>query len=169
MPLQTSLGSLCPGSLVRRAFHVPRPSIRDPQARKRAYRAIEGPAYNGVGTAASIARAYSAPACGGGELNFDSQCLETWISSEPPASKRRDLGLGLEIPFSMGYARPFPGFFFGADKRAFGMPGFGGSCGYADPATRSSFASVPNKWRFSLLDDPRQVGLWKAFQQCVAG
>ena len=34
---------------------------------------------------------------------------------------------------SLGFLKPFPGFRFGSSEKAFGMPGSGGSFGFADP------------------------------------
>lgn len=169
MPPLTSLGFFSPKSLIKRTFATPVPQAEAPAKMRREYVMVEGPAYNGVGSARGIAKAYSSFAIGAKELSLRPDTREALICRAPlPASGGVDRITGLEMPFSLGFCKPFPGYEFGSNERAFGMPGLGGSFGYADPDTGSSFAYVPNRWYFRLHDDPRQVALWKAFGRCVA-
>jgi len=61
----------------------------------------------------------------------------------------------------------FPDFKFGSSDKAFGMPGTGGSLGYADPDVQVGFAYTPNKWKFYLFNDPRQMALRDALYACL--
>ena len=76
----------------------------------------------------------------------------------PPTEGRFDEVLRTETTFSLGYAKPWPGFEFGSD-RAFGTPGAGGSFGFADPDLGLGFAYVMNRMDFHLWNDPREVAL----------
>ena len=55
---------------------------------------------------------------------------------------------------------------FGADSRAFGTPGAGGSFGFCDPATGIAMSYVMNRTGAYLLDDPREfalrVAVWRS-------
>ena len=73
----------------------------------------------------------------------------------------------IEIPFSLGCRKNSPAFRFGKNDRAFGMPGLGGSVGYADPELQLGFGNTPNKWDFQLLDNPRPHALRSAFHRCI--
>lgn len=169
MPLHASMRFLTPRSLTKRAFVTPVPTAKDERELRRRYLSIEGPGYNGVGTARGIAEAYGAFATGPGELGLRGESVEALIRPAPPPSGGPiDLILGLPVRFSLGCLKPFPGFPFGSSARAFGIPGVGGSIGYADPDTGSGFAYVPNRWTFWPLGDRRQIALWRAFQRCVA-
>jgi CubicO group peptidase (beta-lactamase class C family) len=118
---------------------------------------VEVPAGNGVGTARSIARAYSAFAEGGAELGITPETFARITA--PPASGGTDVVLRIPAWFSLGWIRPGPGAGFGSSPRAFGHPGAGGSFAFADPDARVSFAYVMNKMDFHLVDDPREKAL----------
>ncbi len=120
---------------------------------------IELPASNGIGTARSIARAYGELAIGGAALGIDDDTLHALSDAAvPPTEGRFDEVLRTETTFSLGYAKPWPGFEFGSD-RAFGTPGAGGSFGFADPDLGLGFAYVMNRMDFHLWNDPREVAL----------
>lgn len=125
---------------------------------------IEIPAGNGVGTARSIARAYSAFAEGGAELGVTPATLEalTAVHDFEPA---RDEVMGEPSSMSLGFLRPGPRRIFGSSERAFGMPGAGGSFGFADPDARLGFAYVMNNMDYFIFDDPRE----KALRDAVHG
>jgi CubicO group peptidase (beta-lactamase class C family) len=168
MPLQTSLGFFAGNSYTKRAFETPTPKIADEVIKKRQYIAVDGPAYNGIGTARSIARVYSALVSRANELALKPGVLQAFIQPAPsPRRGRRDEVLKIEIPFSLGCCKPSPRFRFGTSDRAFGMPGLGGSLGYADPDAQIGFGYTPNRWHFSLLDDPRARALRLAFHRCI--
>jgi len=169
LPIKMALNFLNPNSLTTRAFATPIPKTVDERKRKRDFLVVEGPGYNGIGTARSIAKAYNIFALGGKGLRLKPETLEALTTPAPPPSAGlEDLVTGLEMSFSLGMLKPFRGYEFGSSSRAYGMPGLGGSFGYADPDTGSGFAYIPNKWNFKLHNDPRQVSLWQAFQNCLS-
>jgi CubicO group peptidase (beta-lactamase class C family) len=80
----------------------------------------------------------------------------------------RDVVLGLDSSFSLGYVKPFPSFRFGTSAgKAFGTPGGGGSFGFADPDAGIGFAYAMNRAGFRLWDDPREVALRDTLYQKV--
>jgi CubicO group peptidase (beta-lactamase class C family) len=127
---------------------------------------IEIPAGNGVGTARSIARAYSAFAEGGAELGVTPATLEalTAVHDFEPA---RDEVMGEPSSMSLGFLRPGPQRIFGSSERAFGMPGAGGSFGFADPDARLGFAYVMNNMDYFIFDDPREKALRDAVHRAI--
>lgn len=63
--------------------------------------------------------------------------------------------------FSLGFMKPSESISFG-HPGAFGMPGAGGSMGYADPETGIGYGYVTNRMGTSLKGDPREVALRNA-------
>lgn len=124
----------------------------------------------GVGNARGIARAYGELATGGGRLGLRPATLTALETpAAPPPGGRRDLVLHSDIPFSLGYARAFPGFPLGTDQRSYAMAGAGGSIGMADPALGVGFAYTPNRMGFGSPTDPREVALRDALYRCLDG
>jgi CubicO group peptidase (beta-lactamase class C family) len=72
-----------------------------------------------------------------------------------------------DVIWSLGFMRPSPDFPFGTSPRSFGMPGLGGSFGYADLDAQVGYAYAPNKWRLGLFGDPRDAALRRALQACI--
>ena len=72
-----------------------------------------------------------------------------------------------DASFSLGFARPGPGFSFGSSDRALGHPGAGGSFAFADPDLRLSFAYAPNRLGHYLRDDPRAKELRDTLYLCI--
>lgn len=128
---------------------------------------VEIPAGNGVGTARAIARAYSAFAEGGAELEIPPATI-TSITARPNAAFPDDEVLGVRSFFSLGFLRPGPDVAFGSTERAFGAPGAGGSLAFADPDARLGYAYVMNKMDFYLVDDPREKILRDAIYQAIS-
>ncbi len=151
---------LTPSSLLRRSLMF---AAGDPNSRE--YLEVELPAGTGVGTARSIARAYSAFATGGAELGITAETMARLTATPPPASK--DAVLGVDSCFALGYMRPSPSFMFGSSTRAFGTPGAGGSFGFADPDAQVGYAYVTNKFDFYLVDDPREKALRDAIYRAI--
>jgi CubicO group peptidase (beta-lactamase class C family) len=160
-PPAATLKMLSPSSMLRRSFVGITVS---PNARS--YLEAEVPAGNGVGTARAIARAYSAFAEGGAELDITPETLARLTA--PPRSHGRDEVLGVPTHFSLGFLRPGPSPWFGSSPRAFGGPGAGGSFGFADPDARVGYAYVMNKLDFYLVDDPREKALRDAIYRAIA-
>ena len=161
-PPAVTLKMIKPGSLLRRSF-----SGLNVDANDRAYLEVELPAGNGVGTARAIARAYSAFAEGGRDLWITAETMAR-LTAPPSSAMPRDEVLGIPSWFSLGFIRPGPETSFGATPRAFGMPGAGGSFGFADPDARLGYAYVMNKLDFYLSDDPREKKLRDATYRAMA-
>jgi CubicO group peptidase (beta-lactamase class C family) len=153
---------LMPGSMLRRSM-----LLSDLDMNERSALEIELPAGNGVGTARSMARAYSAFAEGGAELGITPETFAR-VTKPPPRSGRRDELLGVESYFSLGFLRPGPEVMFGTSERAFGSPGAGGSFAFADPDAHLGFAYVMNRLDFYLADDPREKALRDAVYRAMA-
>ena len=154
---------LGPASLLRKSLAIP----ADIDYNDRHTLEVELPAGNGVGTARSIARAYSAFAEGGAEVGLTKETF-AHITAPPETTGRKDEVLGVPSCFSLGFARPGPDVAFGSSQRAFGAPGAGGSFGFADPDARLGYAYVMNKLDFWLIDDPREKALRDAVYRAVA-
>jgi CubicO group peptidase (beta-lactamase class C family) len=132
------------------------------------YRAVENPAGGGIGLVRSVAKAYSELATGGGTLGLSARTLaELTAPPRPPSVIARDQVLLTDASFSLGFARPGAGFWFGSNARAFGHPGAGGSFAFADPDLGLSFAYAPNRLGHYLRDDPREKALRDAMYRCV--
>ncbi|MFV0494469.1 serine hydrolase domain-containing protein [Mycobacterium sp.] len=109
----------------------------------------EVPAANGVVTARALAKTYAVLANDG---EIDGRQL---LSSEAVAAMKGksqwwpDLNLGLPFTYHKGYqSSPVPGFLEG-----YGHIGLGGTVGWADPETGSSFGYVHNRLLTLLLFD----------------
>ena len=174
------LAQLIDPSFLEMAFGLPLrwlPSIVNPHSRLR--RALDGsilahdephiyareleiPAGGGVGTARSIARAYSVFATGGKELSLRPETLKELAASPvPPTHGFYDEVLQGEVEFSLGFMKSGRLLSFGSPS-AFGAPGAGGSLGFADPETQLGYAYVPNRKGTSLTGDSRDRALREA-------
>ena len=101
----------------------------------------EIPSVNAVVTARGLAKMYAALANNGriNEMQFLSTELARGLRGK--LSLRPDLNLVFPMSFHLGYhGSPVPGLL-----RGYGHAGLGGTIGWADPATRSSFAFVHNR------------------------
>jgi CubicO group peptidase (beta-lactamase class C family) len=168
MPAAMLAAFLRPSSLTARVFGNPKLSstagLDAPE-----YRAVENPAAGGIGLVRSVAKAYSEIATPGGRtLGLSSETLaELTAPPRPPTVVARDQVLMTDASYSLGFARPGPGFRFGSNPRAFGHPGAGGSFAFADPDLQLSFAYAPNRLGHHLRDDPREKVLRDALYRCV--
>ncbi len=160
-PHELALRVLWPWSLARKSMLF---ADLDPNDRR--YLEVEVPAGNGVGTARSIARAYSTFAEGGGELGITPATFAS-LTAPPEFARPMDEVLGLPSWYSLGYLRPGPQLGFGTSQRAFGTPGAGGSFAFADPDTRLGYAYVMNKMDFYMFDDPREKPLRDAVHRAI--
>lgn len=161
-PPAVTLKMIRPGSMLRRSFmgFMSEPNDRD-------YLSLEVPAGNGVGTARSIARAYSAFATGGAELGITPETLAR-LTAPAEVANPTDAVLGVPSYFSLGFLKPGPGIAFGTSARAFGAPGAGGSFAFADPDVQLGYAYIMNKLDFYLTDDPREKPLRDAIYRAIA-
>lgn len=158
-----SLATLNPHSRIRRALRGSE-LVLDPD---RVYaRNLEIQAGGGVGTARAIARAYGVFATGGVELGLRQETLRQLMAPPvAPVEGFRDAALKVDVRFSIGFAKPDPGNPFGPPG-CFGMPGAGGSFGFADPEAGIGYGYVPNRMGTSLMD-PRDVALRSALYRSI--
>ena len=160
-PHELVLRVLWPWSLARKSMLF---ADLDPNDRR--YLEVEVPAGNGVGTARSIARAYSAFAEGGGALGITPATFAS-LTAPPEFARPLDEVLGVPSWYALGYLRPGPELGFGTSQRAFGTPGAGGSFAFADPDTRLGYAYMMNKMDFYMFDDPREKPLRDAVHRAI--
>ncbi|MFC7029069.1 serine hydrolase domain-containing protein [Halomicroarcula sp. GCM10025324] len=156
-----------PWSVTSRALNVL--ATRQPSdLNSPAFRGVEIPSANGIGTARSMARLYGDLATGGEALGLD-ETVFTELSAPPvpPSGDRKDVIIGIETAYAMGYSKPSPDFRFGTSDAAFGTPGAGGSFGFADPDADLGFAYTPNRIGPHLKDDPQEVALRDAVYECI--
>ena len=160
-PRKMLLRILWPWSLLRRSM-----LFSDVGPNDRRWLEVEVPAGNGVGTARSIARAYSAFADGGGELGITPATLAS-LTAAHDVERPRDEVMGVPSWLSLGFLKPGPELDFGSSQRAFGTPGAGGSFGFADPDERLGFAYVMNNMDYYMFDDPREKALRDAVHRSI--
>lgn len=119
-----------------------------------------------MGTARAIARAYSVFATGGAELGLREETLHELMAPPiPPTRGFRDAALKVDVRFSLGFAKPAPGDPFGSPG-SFGMPGAGGSFGFADPEAGIGYGYIPNRMG-THLTDPRDLALRAAMLRSI--
>ena len=139
-----------------------------PEDKEHVYpRIVEVPSGGGIGTARAIAKAYGVFATGGKELGLREETLEQLTAPAiPPTRGFYDEVMKMDgMQLSLGFMKPSPKVPF-AHPSAFGMPGFGGCIGFADPDAGVGFAYVPNLTDFYLMD-PRQNALRVAMYRSI--
>ena len=163
-PIRLALATMNPRSKFRRALI----GSALPHDEKRVYaRNLEVPAGGGVGTARSMARAYSVFATGGRELQLRQETLQALTEPAIPAVRGfYDECIKAEMRYSLGFFKPGPTLPFGRPG-SFGAPGAGGSMGFADPQAGIGFAYVPNRMGTTLTGDPRDLALRNAVYSIV--
>jgi len=131
-------------------------------------RNFEVPAGGGVGTARAIARAYSAFATGGGELGLRAQTLQALAApAVPPTRGFFDECMKAEgVHFALGFMQHCPVWPFGSEG-SYGMPGTGGSLGFADPENGIGYGYVTSRVGTSVTGDPRELALRQAVYESV--
>jgi CubicO group peptidase (beta-lactamase class C family) len=164
MPILLTLSAMNPRSRFRRCLQgaeLPEEDAEHVYARN-----LEVPAGGGVGTARALARAYGVFATGGRELGLREETLRQLMApAVPPARGFRDACLKVEIPFSLGFAKPGRRNPF-AHPSSFGAPGTGGSIGLADPHAELGYGYVPNRMG-THLEDPRETALRRATYRSI--
>ena len=128
----------------------------------RGWRAAEIPGGNGQASAHGLARIYAAVI--GNEI-LKSEMVSKMTS--PQTRGRTDMFLGFTDNWAMGMTLNTPGI-YGANKRAFGFSGWGGSFGCADPDAQVSIGYVCNRMGPDIVGDPRTQGLCKAVLESAA-
>ena len=130
-------------------------------------RNFEVPSGSGVGTARAIAQAYNEFATGGKKLGIREETLHELMA--PPIIPTKgmfDQVLKMDSVYSLGFIKPLSQDPFGSPS-AFGMPGTGGSFGFADPKYEIGYGYVLNGLGTSLPMDPRDIALRKAMWKSI--
>lgn len=151
-----------PEALSTRAFTNP-PSVLT-STNKPEWRRMQQPAANGHGNARSLAGLYA------GLLDGQLLAAEALAELTQEHSLGQDLTLLTATRFGLGVMldQPtVPNATFGMGPGAFGHPGAGGSCGFADPGTDVAFGFVTNTLGPYLLMDPRAQRLARAVAACI--
>jgi CubicO group peptidase (beta-lactamase class C family) len=164
-PPRIALASLSPRSRIRLALRGSELPHDPPHVYARN---LEVPSGGGVGTARAIARAYSAFATGGRELQLNPRTLQALSAPAiPPARGFYDeCMLADGVQFSLGFMKSTPLLSFGSEQ-AFGAPGAGGAMGFADPKTGIGYGYVTSQGGTSLTGDPRDVALRNALHSVI--
>ena len=110
---------------------------------ERAILGTEMPAANGVFTARSLAKMYSALATDGSVDGVRVLSPETLREAGRVQNRSRDYVLGLPMRWRLGYHQAFTA--GRPARKAFGHFGYGGSGAWADPETGMSLAFVTNR------------------------
>jgi CubicO group peptidase (beta-lactamase class C family) len=152
-----------PASLVVRSIAVTDPPL---DLAEPATWAAEIPAVNGICTAGSLARFYAGLI---GEVDgiriLDAPTLAAATAEQASGVDRV---LGVPTRPALGFGLPLPDQPWWSPT-AFGFPGYGGSLGYADPATGIAFGYVMNNLRVGLAPDARTARLTEAVRAALAG
>jgi CubicO group peptidase (beta-lactamase class C family) len=131
------------------------------------WRRLEIPAGNGTGTARALAQLYGVLATDGDALGIGRETLDVLATpGTPPTRGRRDVVLGTDTSYSLGFWKPFDGFAFGSEA-AFGAPGAGGSFAFVDPDRELGFAYTPNRMGTHVWDDSRELRLRRAVERSL--
>jgi CubicO group peptidase (beta-lactamase class C family) len=137
-----------------------------PIDRARIYaRNLEVPSGGAVGTARAIAKAFGVFASGGRALGLRRETLDLVAApARAPSGGFRDVCLGGDVQFSLGFMKPSALWPFGSPA-SYGSPGAGGSFGFADPAAGIGYAYVTSRMGTTLTGDPRDVALRQALYE----
>lgn len=135
---------------------------------KRKYVEIPNGSAHGFGNARSVAQVYNEFVTGGRNLGIKKETLSQ-LEAAPihPKHSKKDLVLNVDIPFSLGFAKPSEFQNFGVNYRSYGSFGAGGSGGFADPEKQIAFGYVMNKMGTHIANDPREFALRNAVYDCI--
>jgi CubicO group peptidase (beta-lactamase class C family) len=170
MPRKVLIGMVTPKSVLSRSMRL-FPDLMDPDAwNRRESLRLEAPSVNGVGQPRAMARIYGALAAGGAELGIrPDTARELHGPASEPSGGPRDVALGIDARYAMGFLKPTAGMPFGSSHRAFGTPGGGGSLGFADPDPQVGYAYAMNRLGFHMPVDPRELAIREAFYTVIGG
>jgi CubicO group peptidase (beta-lactamase class C family) len=120
------------------------------------------PSGNAVGSARSVARLYDALLTGAG-IGLEAGVAEALSGpvQEPPLGCRDEV-MGISNNWGLGFVRPSADFPFSPSRQAFGMPGLGGSFGFACPSRQLAYAYLPNRLGILPFDDRRDARIRRA-------
>ena len=163
-PVRFILAAMNPRSAIRRALVGTEFCLDEDRIYTRNY---EVPSGSGVGTARAIAHTYSVFATDGKELGVGKETLEE-LKAPPvmPLKGNRDVALKIDACYSLGFSRSLAKNPFGSPS-AYGMPGTGGSFGFADPEYKLGFGYVLNGFGTSFPTDPRSDALCEAMYRSI--
>ena len=152
---------LDPNSLTQRALTVTEPPIEwnDPATHR-----AEIPAANGICTARSLARMYSAVIGDVDGVRLLSPATIEAATTEQ--SEGADRVLLVSSRFGLGFML-HSAFSAMLGPTSFGHSGAGGSLGFADPESGVSFAYVMNQMQQNLGGDPRPLSLVNAVRKSL--
>ena len=161
-------GILNPFSYFYKSLLNPPHAINLNNFNKRKFTSIPLGSAHGFGNARSIAQAYNEFSIGGSRLNIRKETLMQ-LEAVPihPREDKTDLVLNVDIPFSLGFAKPSEYLNFGSNYRSYGSFGAGGSGGFADPEKQVAFAYVMNKMGTRIANDPRELSLRNATYESI--
>jgi len=162
-PIPLMLAVANPRSRIRKALWGDLPTDK-----KRIYpRNVEVPSGGGIGTARAMAKAYGIFANGGEELGLSIETLNQLMAPAcPPTRGFYDEVMKLDgMQLSLGFMKPSPQVPYGHPS-SFGMLGFGGYFGFADPHAKIGFAYILNR-NDVYLSDPRQNALRLAMYHSI--
>ena len=130
------------------------------------WRTIEIPSANGHGTAAGVARLYSAYATGGqiGDLRLFGH--ETYAGLIRPRCSGQDRVLPFDMTFGAGIMLN-TNHAFGPNRNSLGHSGWGGSAAFGDADRNLSAAYIMNRQSNILLGDPRSKRLFSSLYGCL--
>jgi CubicO group peptidase (beta-lactamase class C family) len=167
-PIRLTLDSMNRHSNIYRALMTNPGSVVALDETRVYARNLEVPSGGGVGTAQSIARAYSVFATDGRDLGLRSETLRALAAPAiPPTRGFHDECMRSDgIQFSLGFMKSSPEWPFGSPG-SFGSPGAGGSLGFADPSAGIGYAYVTSQMGTSLTGDPRDVALRDALYSAI--
>lgn len=163
-PVGFILAAMNPRSAIRRALVGTEFCLDEDHIYARNY---EVPSGGGVGTARAIAHVYNVFATGGKELGIKEETLKK-LKAPPvvPLHGFRDNVLKVDTCYSLGLSRSLPNAPFGSPS-AYGMPGTGGSFGFADPQHEIGYGYVLNGFGTSFPTDPRADALRIAMYRAI--
>ncbi|MFK3979664.1 serine hydrolase domain-containing protein [Micromonospora sp. NPDC050397] len=151
-----------PTSLIVRSVGVTDPplDLTDPRIWT-----AEIPAGNGICTASSLARFYAGLI---GEVD-GVRILDATTLAAATREQASGIDRVLMVPTrpALGFGLPLPEQPWWSPT-AFGFPGYGGSLGYADPASGIAFGYVMNGLRVTMAPDPRTTTIIEAIRWVVS-
>jgi len=156
VPHSFLLSAAWPWSLTARALLNPF-VLRPSEIVTGVWETIEIPSVSGIGEARAIARVYSELASN--SSLFGSAAAEVAALAAAPSL---DAIFRTETAFSLGFMKPCGTFLNFSTPAAYGMPGLGGSLGFADPGHQLAYAYVANRMDFYPWNDPRELALRSA-------
>lgn len=122
----------------------------------------------GIGNARSVATLYGLFATGGAPFGVDAKTVAALESPvRVPLAGAKDVVVGVDMYLSLGFMKPSPMLSWGTNARGYGMPGAGGSFGFADPERQMGYGYVTNKMGYHLDNDPREAALRRAVYRAV--